>query len=126
VKSSIAKLIGEPEVAERPTAKPTVIEIKSKDGRQLAIAQITPESVVVEPCVDVRADLTPFTNFSIPKVLIPIREKHGGAYRVDADNQSILTSISLQGSKLDGSRIKELIGAVRWTLERAVEKTGGT
>jgi hypothetical protein len=52
-----------------------------------------------------------------------LTEKHGGSYRVDADNQGILTSISLTGSNLDEAKVKELFNAIRWTLERASEKT---
>jgi len=120
VKSGLAKSIPSPAVPE-----PSVVEIKSKTGTLLAIAEATPESVVVEPSIEVRADLPLFQNFLIPRVLAPIKEKHGGQYRVDADSQGILTSISLTDSKLDEAKVKELLNAVRWTLERAVEKAGG-
>jgi len=80
---------------------------------------------MIEPSVTVKADLPVFTNFLTPRLLRPLTEKHGGNYRVDADNQGILTSISLTGSKLDEAKVKELLNAVRWALERASEKTGG-
>jgi len=120
IKQGLAKPIPSP-VAPEPSA----IEIKSKTGILLAIAEVMPESVVVEPSIEVRADLPLFQNFLIPRVLKPLTEKHGGQYRVDADSQGFLTEISLRETKLDETRVKELLNAIRWTLERAVEKTGG-
>ena len=118
IKQGLAKAIPSPAAPE-----PSVVEIKSKTGILLAIAETTPESIIVEPSVEVRADIPLFQNFLIPRVLKPLTEKHGGSYRVDADSSSVLTEISLTGSKLDETRIKELLNAIRWTLERASEKT---
>jgi len=118
IKQGLAKAIPSPAAPE-----PSVVEIKSKTGVLLAIAETTPESIIVEPSVEVKADLPLFKSFLIPRVLAPLCEKHGGSYRVDADSSSVLTEISLTGSKLDETRIKELLNAIRWTLERASEKT---
>ena len=118
VKSGLAKLIPGPTVPE-----PSAIEIRGRDGSQLAIAESTPEGVTIEPTVTVKADLPVFKSFLIQRVLIPLTEKHGGKYRLDADSEGCLTEISLEGLKLDEKLIKELTGAVRWTLERAIEKT---
>jgi len=118
IKQSLAKAIPSPAAPE-----PSVFEIKSKTGILLAIAEVTPESIVVEPSIEVRADLPLFQNFLIPRVLKPLTDKHGGSYRVDADSSGILTEISLTGSKLDEAKVKELLNAIRWTLERASEKS---
>ena len=118
VKQGLAKAIPSPEVVE-----PSIMEIKSKTGILLAIAETTADSIIVEPSVEVRADIPLFKSFLIPRVLAPLCEKHGGSYRVDADSSGVLTEISLTGSKLDETRIKELLNAIRWTLERASEKT---
>ena len=119
VKQGLAKTIPSPAVPE-----PSTFEIRGKDGSQLAIAETTSEGVTIEPTVTVKADLSVFKSFLIQRVLIPLTEKHGGKYRLDADSEGYLTEISLEGLKLDEKLIKELTGAVRWTLERAVEKTG--
>jgi len=108
-----------------PAPKIETIEIKSKSGTLLGIAEATADSFIVEPCVEVKADLRSFQGFLIPRILAPIREKHGGQYRVDADNRGFLTQISLREMKLDEARIKELVKAVAWTLEHALEKTEG-
>jgi len=108
-----------------PAPKVETIEIKSKSGTLLGIAEATADSFIVEPCVQVRADQRPFQGFLIPRVLKPISEKYGGSYRINADSQGFLTEISLRNSKLDETRIKELLNACRWVLERGVE-TGGT
>jgi len=118
IKQGLAKAIPSPAAPE-----PSTFEIRGKDGSQLAIAESTPEGVTIEPTVTVKADLPVFKSFLIQRVLIPLTEKHGGKYRLDADNEGYLTEISLEGLKLDEKLIKELTGAVRWTLERAVEKT---
>ena len=118
VKSGLAKPIPSP-----ATPEPSTFEIRGKDGSQLAIAESTLEGVTIEPTVTVKADLPVFKSFLIQRVLIPLTEKHGGKYRLDADSEGYLTEISLEGLKLDEKLIKELTGAVRWTLERAVEKT---
>ena len=118
VKSGLAKPIPSP-----ATPEPSTFEIRGKDGSQLAIAESTLEGVTIEPTVTVKADLPVFKSFLIQRVLIPLTEKHGGKYRLDADSEGCLTEISLEGLKLDEKLIKELTGAVRWTLERAVEKT---
>ena len=120
VKSGLAKPIPSPAAPE-----PSTFEIRGKDGSQLAIAETTLEGVTIEPTVTVKADLPVFKSFLIQRVLIPLTEKHGGKYRLDADSEGCLTEISLEGLKLDEKLIKELTGAVRWSLERAVEKTGG-
>jgi hypothetical protein len=64
VKSGLAKLIPSPTVTE-----PSVIDIKSKTGTLLAIAETTSESIMIEPSVTVKADLPVFTNFLIPRLL---------------------------------------------------------
>jgi len=118
VKSGLAKPIPGPTVPE-----PSIVEIKSKTGILLAIAETNPESIIVQPSVEVKADLPVFRSFLIQRILVPICEKHGGKYSLDADSQGILTEISLQDTKLDETRIKEFLNAVRWCLERGSEKT---
>lgn len=118
IKQGLAKAIPSSAAPE-----PSVVEVKSKTGILLAIAETTPESIIVEPSVEVRADLPLFQSFLIPRVLKPLTEKHGGQHRVDADSQGFLTEISLRETKLDETRIKELLNAVRWCLERASEKS---
>jgi len=108
-----------------PTPKVETIEIKSKSGTLLGIAEATADSFIVEPSVEVKAEQRPFQGFLIPRVLKPISEKYGGSYRIDADSQGFLTEISLRNTKLDEKHIRELTNAVRWSLERGVE-TGGT
>jgi len=121
IKQGLAKAIPSPAAPE-----PSTFEIRGKDGSQLAIAESTPKGVTIEPTVSVKADLPVFKSFLVQRVLIPLTEKHGGKYRLDADSEGCLTEISLEGLKLDEKLIKELTGAVRWTLERAVEKAGGS
>jgi len=124
VKQGLAKRVGAPELEQPP--KVETIEVKSKTGILLGIAEATVDSFIVEPCVEVRVDQRPFQGFLIPRILAPIKEKYGAAYRVDVDNAGFLTQISLTGLKLDETRVKELVKAVAWTLERASEKAGGT
>ena len=120
IKQGLARTIPSP-----VTPEPSTFEIRGRDGSQLAIAETTPEGVAIEPTVTMKADLPVFKNFLLPRVLKPICEKYGGSYRIDADSQGFLTEISLRNAKLDEKQLKELTGAIRWTLERGVE-SGGT
>jgi len=100
----------------------STIEIKSKNGMPLATMQTASERIVIVPSITVKADLLVFKNFLIPKVLEPIKEKCCGTYALEVDDEGYVREISFRG-KLNETQFRDLSGAVRWTLERASEKT---
>ena len=94
--------------------------MKSKAG--LTLARVTRKGSVVEitPVTPFPEDEAPFSSFLLPRVLAGTRFKHPEfMYSISADS-GVVRAIRLDG--VNEVRLKEILGAVKWTLERMQAK----
>jgi hypothetical protein len=56
--------------------------------------------------------------------LEPRCRKHGGRYDITDDEDSYIKEIRVEEAMLSEAQIRDLTGALKWTLERAFESLG--
>jgi hypothetical protein len=74
------------------------------------------------PSVKVLADDSAIEGFLVPRVLAPMKERHGFEYSVFAE-LGVLKLIHIKG-KLADAQIKEIQSATAWAFAKASERTG--
>jgi len=114
------------QVAERPVVR----SLRSRVGENLATVSYTGEEArfQISPNVELRSDDKPFTSFLLRKVLDQMVEDD--RRRVEAgelDPSKVMSyEVVYDGERVreilvrnyrEGSRLRELISSVRWTLE---------
>jgi len=71
--------------------------------------------------LQIKVDVQPIKNFLEPRILQPLKQKHGINYRLEA-KEGFLYAIVLEG-QVDAKMKDELTAPVLWALEKASEKT---
>jgi len=120
-----------------PTASDS-IPIMTIDGVRIAVIAMDQSGLHVIPEPDVRLDANspPLRSFLVGKVLEPMQAKDKEAASTGAIPPESMLSYNLEqeGERLkaihiqnygDDRRLLELKNAIRWTLRRMYEKTGG-
>jgi hypothetical protein len=131
----------EPEHAEKPRTAPKSadsVPVLTVDGVRIGSIQVEQGALHVtsEPNIDLDSNSPPLRSFLLAKVLEPMQTKDKEAasagrilpdailtYDVEQDDGR-LRAIHIQNYG-DDRRLLELKNAIRWTLRRMYEKTGG-
>ena len=115
------------------------VPIMTADGVRIASLSVSPDSLQVAPEANVSLDPNspPLRSFLVAKVLEPMQLKDkeaAGAGTLPPDNM-LTYSVEQEEGRLkaivirnygDDRRLLELKNAIRWTLRRMYEKTGGS
>ena len=132
------KPTGEPAPRKPEPAPPDSIPIMTTDGVRIASMTVSPNSLQVVPDATVNLDPNspPLRSFLVAKVLEPMLSKDKEAatagslppdnmlaYDIEQE-EGRLKVIAIQNYG-DDRRLLELKNAIRWTLRRMYEKTGG-
>jgi hypothetical protein len=127
-----------PRKVEAMSPAPDSIPIMTTDGVRIASMTVNPHSlqVVPEATVSLDSNSPPLRSFLVAKVLEPMQSKDKEAATTGSllpDNMLVydieqeegrLKAIMIQNYG-DDRRLLELKNAIRWTLRRMYEKTGG-
>jgi hypothetical protein len=128
----------EPRRASLSSVALDTVPIMTTDGIRIASMTIEPNAlhIVPESGVSLASDSPPLRSFLLAKVLEPMQSKDREAatagsitpdsmlsYHVDQE-EGLLKAIHVQNYG-DDRRLLELKNAIRWTLRRMYEKTGG-
>jgi hypothetical protein len=127
-----------PRMAEPAQPAPDSVPIMTTDGVRIASMAVSPHSlqVVPEATVNLDSNSPPLRSFLVAKVLEPMLTKDKEAATAGSlppDNM-LAYDIEQEGGRLkaiviqnygDDRRLLELKNAIRWTLRRMYEKTGG-
>ena len=131
-----------PVAAQKPATAakggPDSIPIMTTDGARIASMVVEPNALHVVPDANAKLDPNspPLRSFLVAKVLEPMQTKDkeaAAAGSIPPDNiltynleqgDDVLKAIHIQNYG-DDRRLLELKNAIRWTLRRMYEKTGG-
>lgn len=115
------KNLGPPEVCETPqTVKAgTISHITDKVGRTLGRIVERQDEAVILPLetLQIKVSDPAVQNFLIPKILQPIKEKHGADYTI-GEAKGLLKEIRLRGGAVH-DELEELRSPLVWTLMKA-------
>ena len=124
------------ERAEKAPSKRRVVVIKSRDGRELAVAEYDEEELVIRPKEELRLDVKtpPFIPFLVNKVLLGMKVSDRKlvmekklepdkviSYEVETDDD-VLKELRVKNYREEG-RVKRIIDAARWTFERMLARS---
>lgn len=123
---------------EHPPASPDSIPIMTTDGVRIASMTVGPHSLQVVPEANVSLDSNspPLRSFLVAKVLEPMltKDKESATAGSLSPDNMVGYDVEQEGGRLkaivvrnygDDRRLLELKNAIRWTLRRMYEKTGG-
>lgn len=129
--------------APQPKTEPAVyagdsIPIMTTDGVRIASLVVTPNSLQVTPeaTVNLESNSPPLRSFLVAKVLEPmlVKDKESASAGSLSPDNMVSYEVEQEGGRLkaivihnygDDRRLLELKNAIRWTLRRMYEKTGG-
>lgn len=130
------EVITRPEIPTTPEAEEGRVRIlKSKTGDTLATVYISPNELrfIINPNINVTYDMKPFSSFLVKKVLEAMNKMD--LERVEkgrlAPGQELTYNIVQDGERVkeivirnfrEEYRLREIVNAIRWTLETIVER----
>lgn len=110
-------------ISKDPIQKEGLRQFPLTDGlKSVGMLNIEENEASIVPEKPLKTDCLTIKGFLIPKVLEPLKTKHGFNYVVFENAEKELLYILIQG-KLDDKHIKELQTAARWAFSKAYEKT---
>jgi hypothetical protein len=135
------KPAAEPVSPLKPETSPPAadsIPIMTTDGVRIASMSVGPQSlqVVPEPTVSLDSNSPPLRSFLLAKVLEPMltKDKEAASMGSLPPDNMLAYDVEQEGGRLkailirnygDDRRLLELKNAIRWTMRRMYEKTGG-
>jgi hypothetical protein len=129
-----------PDEAPTPDAgsphMPVLRELRrDKGGETIAIAQVTPERVVIEPVAEValRTETAPFKSFLLGKILTGMKSKdeelvargrlpRGNEIRFNVTEKGgRISNLTIENYR-ESERLTEILNTIGWTFSRMLEK----
>jgi hypothetical protein len=108
---------------------------RDKGGETIAVAQVTPERVVIEPVAEVslRTETPPFKSFLLGKILTGMKSKDddlvargrlppGMEIRFNvAEKGGRISNLTIENYR-ESERLTEILNTIGWTFSRMLEK----
>jgi len=136
IKESLREIPAKPEVSITPETEEGRVKIlKSKTGENLATVYISPNELrfIINPGINVSLDMKPFSSFLVKKVLEAMAKMD--LERIEKGRlppgQELSYNIIQEGERVkeivirnfrEEYRLREIVNAIRWTLETIIEK----
>jgi len=128
-----------PPAAEGPSDMGQLLSetsVTSREGRELAKVLTYERGVVVRPLIDLPVDSPPFRSFFLAKILDGYRRKDEELVKAGelAEDEAFDYEVREEGGLVreirirnyrDERRLREIKSALRWTLNRVLERASG-
>lgn len=110
--------------------------VSSRDGRELARLVVYERGLVIEPLIELPVDSPPFRSFFVAKILDGYKRKDEELARAGeiAEDETFDYEVREEGGLVkeivvrnyrERRRLDEIRSALRWTLNRVLERMGG-
>jgi hypothetical protein len=110
--------------------------VTSRDGKELARVVVYERGLVIKPLIDLPADSPPLRSFFVAKILEGYKRKDGEMVEAGelAEEEAFDYEVVEEGGLVkeirvvnyrERRRLDEIRSALRWTLQRVLERMGG-
>lgn len=110
--------------------------VTSREGRELARVLVYERGLIIKPLIDLPADSPPLRSFFVAKILEGYKRKDGEMVKAGelAEDEAFDYEVVEEGGLVkeirvlnyrERRRFDEIRSALRWTLQRVLERMGG-